>query len=136
MLGDTEDTPERLTIADSSYWGLIDNPEEKGKIYSEYDFKNIALYYCDHSKFVWRGSTEQKGNDSQQGQHDNLKNKISSNGILSETVSATYRITQNKNIINKIMLGYLEIYIRHFGKDLKKQFPVYYEVRNCKMNQN
>ena len=132
LLGRSEDNPDHDSIGNQTYWTLIDNPTEKGKVYSEKDFKNIALYYVDTSKFGWTGAWKQYPQDDR---HQALINTISSDGIVNETVGATKRATSNIKVIKKELLGMLDIYISHLGQELRYiSIPVYYEIRNCPMN--
>lgn len=149
LCGDSEDNDAHTSIASSKYWSLVENPDEKGKIYSVDEFKKIALYYIqpdqtdatDDSCWKWSGSTRQRGD--QVNRHNEFAKSVSiletaedgtekATGIVSETVSAVLEPSTDTSYTEK-ELGNVIVDVKnaYTGAEVSVNYTVVLRTRKC-----
>ena len=127
LIWDADDQSPHRSIANSTYWGLKDAPEEKGKIYSVSAMKEIAWFYVDSESF------EKTGNGHDEKTYSDLYGSITTNNLLSETVSAELiAMPESSSTMKSVLIGTIIVEYSHLNDYTKTaKVPVYLEIRNC-----
>lgn len=127
LIWDADDQSPHRSIANSTYWGLKDAPEEKGKIYSVSAMKEIAWFYVDSESF------EKTGYGHDKKTYSDLYGSITTNNLLSETVSAELiAMPESSSTMKSVLIGTIIVEYSHLNDYTKTaKVPVYLEIRNC-----